>query len=480
MNTLNAFFILLFSIICAYAEEQPEPQLLGKTKEVSLTGKAVVLKIGQNDLVNGQAFEFWKRILDRASEEQAAAIVLEIDTPGGLAMDTRDIIMDHLVTLDIPLYAWVSREALSAGALIAFAADAIYMAEGTTIGSAAIVNGTGQEIEKTMRAKLESAFSASMRAVAEKKGHNYEVIQAMMIVEKNDERKIGNIIVKKGELLNLTAKEATQIVNDKPLLAKGIASSVENILKAEGLHELEIFRPQQTGFEKFAWHIAAISPLLLLVGISAAYMEFKAPGFGIFGLVSLIAFSLFFFGNNVAGNLAGYELMAVFMLGIILIIIEIFLLPGFVAGAVGALLVIGSLWFAMADKVDFERVTGDGETTRTISDLLVGPAFQLVIALLGTVGLAALFLRFFPSLPLFRGLIIQEALPSGVTSTKSTMSLIGQTGITLTDLRPSGSIEINGETKDALSKHGLIEKGKSVTVIEDGMRLVVEKSAESN
>jgi len=465
MNTLNAFFILLFSIICAYAEEQPEPQLLGKTKEVSLTGKAVVLKIGQDDLVNGQAFEFWKRILDRASEEQAAAIVLEIDTPGGLAMDTRDIIMDHLVTLDIPLYAWVSREALSAGALIAFAADAIYMAEGTTIGSAAIVNGTGQEIEKTMRAKLESAFSASMRAVAEKKGHNYEVIQAMMIVEKNDERKIGNIIVKKGELLNLTAKEATQIVNDKPLLAKSIASSVENILKAEGLHELEIFRPQQTGFEKFAWHIAAISPLLLLVGISAAYMEFKAPGFGIFGLVSLIAFSLFFFGNNVAGNLAGYELMAVFMLGIILIIIEIFLLPGFVAGAVGALL---------------ERVTGDGETTRTISDLLVGPAFQLVIALLGTVGLAALFLRFFPSLPLFRGLIIQEALPSGVTSTKSTMSLIGQTGITLTDLRPSGSIEINGETKDALSKHGLIEKGKSVTVIEDGMRLVVEKSAENN
>ena len=306
MKTLSAFFLLLFSFIHLHAEEQPEPQLLGKTEEVSLTGKAVVLKIGQKDLVNGQAFEFWKRILDRANEEKAAAIVLEIDTPGGLAMDTRDIIMDHLVTLEVPLYAWISREALSAGALIAFAADSIYMAEGTTIGSAAIVNGTGQEIEKTMRAKLESAFTASMRAVAEKKGHNYDVIQAMMIVEKTDERQIGSVTVKKGELLNLTAKEATQLVDGKPLLAKGIVSSIDGLLEAEGLDQLEVFRPQQTGFEKFAWYIAAISPLLLLVGISGAYMEFKAPGFGVFGFTSLIAFSLFFFGNNVAGNLAGY------------------------------------------------------------------------------------------------------------------------------------------------------------------------------
>lgn len=474
---MRTFLLLLFSYLAAFAQEEvPERKLLGRSGEVSLEGKVVVIPIGQDDLINKQSFRFWQRTLHRAEDEGAKAVVLRLDTPGGLAFDTRDLIMDDFAKLEIPLVAWVEREALSAGALIAFAADHIYMAPGTTVGSAALVNGTGMEIDQVMRAKLESAFEATMRNIAEQKGRNFEVLRAMMIVDEENERTFGTVTVRKGALLNLTANEAVQELDGKPLFADGIASTLDEVLEKEGLAGLPAITPEPTGFEKLAWWLAAWSPLLIAIGIGAAYFEFKTPGFGIGGTVALVAFGLFFFGNKVAGNLAGYELMAVFLVGIVLIILEFFVLPGGIAGIIGAVMVVGSLWFAMADQADFERASrGDGVLS-SLDELLIKPGIYLSLGILGALVFVLLLGRFLPHIPILRGLVAVENLPGGamLATGGELASLVGKTGIALTDLRPSGTVEIGGRKRDAVSRHGLIVAGREVRVLEDGMTLKVE------
>ncbi len=472
---MRFLFLLLMSTLLAFGGETPERKLLGRSGEESLAGKVVILQVGQDDLVNRQSFRFWQRILDRAEAEEARAVLLEIDTPGGLAFDTRAIIMDELARLEIPLLAWVKREAISAGALIAFAADEIYMASGTTIGSAGLVNSTGQQIGPVMRAKLESSFEATMRSIAGKKGHRIDVLRAMMIVDEDEDRTFGSVTVPAGGLLNLTASEATELVDGEPLLAKGIADSIDEVLRLEGFGDAPTIRPEPTGFERIAWWIAAFSPLLIAVGIGAAWLELKAPGFGVFGAVALGAFALFFFGNNLAGNLAGYELMAVFLLGVVLILLEIFVVPGLIAGTIGGLMVLGSLWFAMADRIDFDRALETDGFFAALDDLLLKPGLMLGLGLLGALVIFYFFGRYLPRIPLFRGLIAEENLAPGVPPEAAREgSVVGVTGTALTALRPSGTVMVEGRKHDAISRHGLIEEGASVRVLEEGMTYVVE------
>ena len=272
--------LLLALLLPVFGEEEetPERNLIGRSGEEPYTDKVVVLSIGQKDLVNRQAFKFFQRTLERVEKEEARALILEIDTPGGLAFDTRDLVFDQLGKLKVPTIAWIEREALSAGAILSFATDHIYMAPGTIIGSAGLVSGTGQEIDPVMRAKLESVFEASLRGIVKKKGHRIDVLRAMMFVDDDKERAFGSVTVPKGGLLNLTAEEATETVDGKPLLASGIAKDIQAVLAAENIAGAEIVRAEPTGFEVIAWWIAAFSPLLIAIGIGAAWIEIKAPG----------------------------------------------------------------------------------------------------------------------------------------------------------------------------------------------------------
>ncbi len=478
---LRLLTLFLAFVLTAFAADDAEPdrKLIGRSGEESYAGKAVVLKVGQKDLVNSQAFKFYQRTLERAEAEEARVLILEIDTPGGLAFNTRDLVFDQLGELEIPTIAWIEREALSAGAIISFATDDIYMAPGTIIGSAGIVSGTGQEIDPVMRAKLESVFEASLRGIIKKKGHRIDVLRGMMFVDEENERTFGSVTVTKGGLLNLTAEEAAETMEDgKPLLATGIAESLQEVLSAEGMEGVEVVRAEPTGFEAIAWWIAAFSPLLIAIGIGAAWLELKAPGFGVFGFISLGAFAIFFFGNSVAGNLAGYELMAVFLLGIILIILELFVLPGGIAGILGAFLVLGSLWFAMADEIEFEQARESGELIGSLGSLLLRPALYLALGLFGATLVLYLVGRYLPSIPLFRALIAKEALAGGAPAEEAqTRSRVGATAETLTDLRPSGTILIDGIKHDAISRHGLIPRGETVRILEEGMTYVVEPAS---
>lgn len=451
----------------------------------SFSGKVVVLPIGEKDLENSPNFRFIERIVKRAEQEQARAIVLTLNTPGGLAWETSELMMKVLQPAQIPLYAFVDTKAMSAGALIAASCETIYMAPVSSIGAAGLVSGTGQEIEAMMRKKVESAFTAFMRSVVEERGHNVGVIEAMMI-PKDVDAEYGTVNVTKGNLLTLTGKEAVWKAPDgKPLLAKGIATSVSNLLEQENI-SAPIIEARQTGFELIAYWLAWASPLLILIGIGAIYFEMKTPGFGIGGIVAIIAFSLFFFGNNVAGHLAGYETAALFVLGIVFIIIEIFLVPGsMVFGILGAILVLFGLFSGMIDPIALDKFLNADEWT---GDVIIGftlrPLIQLSLGLIGSVGLIAVLMRYFGEISRFARLanldVSGGALAGGAVgpdTSRQPLPEVGDVGVASTELRPVGKALFGEVYYEVSARDGLHPVGTKLRVVErQSFQLIVEKS----
>ena len=472
-------FTALFLSVLA-PEASANQRVFGKSEEESFAGKVVVIKVGENDLVNKHAFKFWRRVIERVNEEKAKAVLFDIDTPGGLAFDTAELIMVQMQKLEVPSYSFVNQKALSAGALVASGTDAIYMHPVSAIGAAALVSGNGAEIDEVMRAKIESAFDAFVRSVAKSKGHNADVLRAMMFKEKEFE--FGDIKVGEGDLLSLTGEEAAQDFEGKPLLAKGTVKTIEELLEKEGLAGVEIIRAEPSGMEKFAYWTTAMSAVLILVGIGGAYLEMKSPGFGLGGGISLLAFALFFFGNYAAGNMAGYGLMVVFIIGVVLILVEFLLLPGvLVPGLVGAVMVLGSIFFAMIDDFAFEDNKVRGWDAAGAWDFIQGPATALLIGLSGAMVLIALSMKYLPSVPFFNRVILSKELDNGTGM--ETFSEGGEreglVGKAVTDLRPAGKGEFNGEVLDIAAATGFITSGQNIVITEeDGMRILVELADE--
>lgn len=459
------------------AEDAPNQRVFGKSDETSFAGKVVVIKVGEKDLVNKQAFKFWRRALKRANAEGAKAVVFDLNTPGGLAFDTARLMMNDMQDITMPSYAFVNREASSAGALIAAATDEIYMYPGSTIGSAELVAGGGGEIPDGMKRKLNSFFDATVRSIVRRKGRNPDVIRAMMFEDEFFD--FGDVQVEQGKLLNLTETEAISIFEGKPLLAKGLAKNIEEILANEGLEGVEVVEAVPSGMEKFAYTIAGLSGVLILIGIGGAYLEMKTPGFGLGGGISLLAFGVFFFGNYAAGNMAGYGLMALFLLGVILVIVELFLLPGLlVPGIIGGILILVSLFVAMIDELAYEDRQLEGWSSDGIFELIDGPAMNLAIGLFGSAALAMLMMRYLPSIPLFNRLVMSKELESGdsLTEAGGDSPRIGLTGEAMTDLRPAGKGMFDGEVLDVTAANGFISEGARIKVqSEDGLRVMVEE-----
>ena len=454
--------------------------LFSKASEGTLKDQVVVLRIGESDLMSKQSFRFMARILERVEKDRAAALVVELDTPGGVVWETTDLMMNQLVRLTVPTYAFVNSRAISGGAMVALATDTIYMAPAASIGAAGVISFTG-ELGKMERAKAEGMVVSSATSVAELKGHDPELVAAMIRLEESYRK--GPVKDTKEELVTLSTQQATAEVDGKPLLAKGVAKDVADLLEQEGIAAAVIY-PEATGFEQFAWLVSKFSAVLILIGLAAGYLELKAPGFGLGGAISLLAFGLFFFGNNVAGNLAGYELLGVFVLGVILIVLEFFVFPGLIfPGVIGALLAFGALLFAMVDKVEFSGRDQAGDLAGAWLALLRWPVISLAIGVLGSTVVMMLMMRYLPSAPIFRRLVLERELAGGAgfdseveAGGRARRPTPGMTGEALTDLRPGGKAEIDGQRVHVICD-GFIEAGSAVRVVESSaFRILVAKS----
>src|SRR6266478_6127450 len=328
-----------------------------QAREIIRKGDTVIIPLRGE--VSPALYLFLRRGIKLAESAEASAIVIEMNTYGG-RLDSAEEITGALNRVTIPTYTFIDSNAGSAGALIALATKHIYMAPVSAIGAAAPVLSTGQDLPETERDKTISYFSALVRSMASRNGHNPDLGEAFMNKEK--EVKIGNRVVHaKGSLLTLNAQEASEMINGHPLLADGIAQSIDDLAKKAKLGG-QLVRLQPTGFEQFAFWITALAPLLLLLGIVCAYLEFKIPGATLPGVVAGICFVLFFLGHYLAG-LAGWEVVALFVLGVALVLVEIMFFghSTIVFGVVGVFLMLASLLWAMVDRYPGETFLPTGQ-----------------------------------------------------------------------------------------------------------------------
>lgn len=433
-------------------------------------GAGPVVVVPLRSEVSEAQFFLLRRALKEAERDGASAFVLDMETPGG-SVEAAMKNMDALQKAKVPTFTYVNDRALSAGALIALATQKIYMAPTAVIGAAAPVLATGGDLPETMTDKTVSMLAATARAAAQKNGHNAEVAEAF--VNKEKELKIGDVVIDSADsLLTLSAEEAARLYDGKPLLSAGTAATLEELLSKAGLKG-EVRRIEPTGFEQLALWITALAPIFLLGGIVGAYMEFKTPGFGVPGFLGLTCFAIFFFGHYVAG-LAGWEVGAVFVIGLLLVFMELLLFPGtLVAGLTGALLMVGALIWTMIDR-------WPGDAWWPTGDMLTRPLINLGLAVLGGLGAIYLLAKLLPKTSLYHYIVLDAA--SGAASASrvpvvNSRVAIGTIGVAHTMLRPSGKAIFDGQHCDVVTDGDFLDAGEKVRVVAvDGTRVVVERA----
>ncbi len=455
LSLMNPRFLLGLAFALAHwpmvaAAQSPTPVPLA----VAPPGPVVVVEL-HTDISKAQ-FLYLRRALKEASAAGASAIILDMNTYGGelgAALES----MEALVRLDIPVYTFVNSNAGSAGALISLATDEIFMAPVSAIGAAAPVAAGGEEISKTMQQKTISYVGGVARSVAQRKGHHPELVAGFL--DADAEVKIGEVIISpKGSLLTLTAEEAVRRIDGRPVYAEAIVGSVDALIDRLELPRQTIsVRP--SGFEQAALWITRLAPLFLLIGLAGAYLEFKTPGLGLPGIASAVAFLLFFTGHYIAG-LTGHGTTLLFVIGVALVLVEIFLIPGtLAAGIVGGFLMLGSLIWAMVDYYP-----SDGWQIDPGAFAL--PLFNLALAIVLAFGLAIGLAAYLPRLPAYRHLILHQiaGAPPEVIGQPSAVPEPGTLGEAVSALRPSGKIRVSGQYLDAIAEGEYLEAGTRVVV----------------
>jgi membrane-bound serine protease (ClpP class) len=421
------------------------------------------------------------RITQEAFEEAltlgADLVILELNTYGG-EVSTADSIRTKILNSPIPVYVFINDNAASAGALIAIACDSIYMKAGGKIGAATVVNQTGEQVPD----KYQSYMRATMRATAEAHGKDTVITGSDTLLVWHRDPAIAEAMVDPrlyvkgvsdtGQVLTFTASEAME--NG---YCEGIVGSTEEIIESLGIESYVLKSYNPSGLDKVIGFL--IHPLvrgvLIMIIIGGIYFELQSPGIGFALIASIVAALLYFAPLYLEGMAEHWELI-VFIAGVILIMVEIFAIPGFgVAGVVGIIAVVTGLTLSLVDNVVFKdpEFTGEGLglLMKSLSLVLVSILLGIIISLWATRKL--LTTTAFGHLSLKSEQRMDEGYIGVETQQRS---LVGETGIAHTVLRPSGKVKIGEKLYDAKSEYGLIEKGRQVRVIryETGQIYVVK------
>lgn len=444
MRKLFAFGFFLFAGL-----------LLAQEKE-----KPLVLHLKINDVIDPRTNRYSELGLEKAVELDADYVILELDTYGG-ALNDADDIRTRILNFDRPIYTYINKDAASAGALISIACDSIYMAKGSSIGAATVVTQDGEAAPD----KYQSYMRSIMRSTAEAKGRDPRMAEAMV-----DEDINLDSIATEGKILTLSTSEAI-----KYGFCEAEVSSIDDIMKRSGVEDYELQEFKLGATEKIIalFLNPFVSGILILIIIGGIYFELQTPGVGFPILASIIAVILYFVPNYLNGLAENWEIL-MFVVGIILIALEIFVIPGFgVAGVLGLVCTIGSLVLVMLnnDMLDFSFVGGE-EIFISVATVIAGMLGAIVIMFFGGARLL--------NSNVFKRVALQDVQDGsqGYTSTfYKAKSLVGKQGKTYTRLRPSGRIEIDGEIYDAFTRGNFIDEGVDIVVVSDeGTSLKVKEA----
>ena len=397
-----------------------------------------------------------QRAVKEAAEVGAAALILDIDTPGG-RVDAAEIISDALTDSEVPVYSLINRRAYSAGALIALSTSRIYMRPASVIGAATPVDGTGTKAPE----KIVSAMRSQMRALAESNGLEPEVAAAMV-----DEDIEIDGVVESGKLLTLTTEEAVEI---------GYAEAIEDLdallveLGHEGATVVTLELNWAEHLVRF-FSSSVVSPFLLSLGFLGLLIEIRTPTFGLAGTMGLISLGLFF-GSNMIVGLAGLEDVLIVGAGLVLLGIEAFVVPGFgIFGVAGVVAILTGLYMSLLGNIptmpDFTRAAWVLTSSML---LLIGSAWALIRTLPSSSRLAesGIFL------------LAKTASATGYESAEVRSDLVGKHGTAITDLRPAGTALVGNERIDVVSESEWISAGTPVKILSaEGYRHIVRSVSE--
>ncbi len=399
-----------------------------------------------------------------AIEKNASLVLLEMDTPGGELGATLEI-MKTIDRFEGSTATFINEEAISAGAIIASVTKDIYFTPRATMGSSEVVTGSGQDVDDSMKRKINAFLTSKVDAYIGEYRYRSQVLEAM--IDPDVELVIdGETLSKEGKLLNLNARRAHESYGDppQPLLGAGIYDDLDSLIEAIA-DGREIVRHDfvTTWSLSLAAHLMTLSPVLLGLGILALLVEFKTPGFGVFGIAGIALIAIVNFGHNVAG-LSGYEGLIIFVIGALLVFIEVVFFPGVVFLALpGIIMMLGGIIWSMADM--WPQETPDFDIT---FDLFLTPVYNLLGGILIAVTLFIALARFLPKSVFWDRMILAgsvDGTSQGVDSPKSGRPVAGAEGIAVTDLFPTGEVEIEGHRYEARVEVGSVSKGSRIRVL---------------
>jgi membrane-bound serine protease (ClpP class) len=453
---MRAIFLVLVSFFVlhlSFANQDSNSVVVDTVPEeainpVDTSSKKRVYKFDVKEEIGPPVWRKMQKAFADAEEWNADLILLHMNTYGGMVIHA-DSMRTKILNSAIPVWVYIDNNAASAGALISIACDSIYMRKGANIGAATVVSG---ETGEAMPDKYQSYMRSTMRSTAEAKGRNADIAEAMV-----DQSLYVEGVVDSGKVLTFTAIEAMEHG-----FCEGIHESVKELLEANGYPEYEMKSFVPSKLETFiGWMVnPAVSGILIMIIIGGIYFELQSPGIGFPLAAAVIAALLYFTPLYLEGLAENWEVI-LFLVGIVLLAVEIFVLPGFgVAGIAGAAFIMASLILSLVGNVgfDFEFIMP--------TELMTAFFTVILSSVMG----------FFGSLYLAKKLLTTSALSSlvlasvqnkedgfvGVDSKEH--ALVGQEGVAQTILRPSGKVIIEDEIYDATALTGYIDKGEKVQV----------------
>ncbi|PKP32988.1 MAG: serine protease [Bacteroidetes bacterium HGW-Bacteroidetes-16] len=412
------------------------------------SASVMVYTFDMKEMIAPPVWRTTKNAIEKAVEQKADLIVIHMNTYGG-TLDDADSIRTKILNSTIPVYIFIDKNAASAGALISIACDSIYMAPGSSIGAATVVNQSGEQ----MPDKYQSYMRSMMRATAEAKNRDPKIAQAMV-----DPKVYVPGISDSGQVLTFTVSEAIQHG-----FCEAKVENLNELLQHAGIQNYEVVPHEISATDNIiGWLINPfVSGILIMLIIGGIYFELQTPGIG-FPLAAAFVAAMLYFAPLYLEGLANHWEIIVFIVGVALIAVEIFAIPGFgVIGVLGLVLMIIGLTLSMVGNINPINIEANiSQITKALSIVVI--AFFLAITVSIMLSKKLFTSRAFGHLALTKTQNVDEGYTS---ASPDYTARIGQEGIAYTMLRPAGKIMIDNELYDATARSGLIEKGVRIVVV---------------
>lgn len=398
------------------------------------------------------------RVINEAEENNADAIIFKVNTFGG-RVDAATQIKDAILSSKVLTIAYVNNRAISAGALITLSCNKIVMVPGSSIGAATVVDETGQKQSE----KYQSYMRSEMRSTAERNGRRTDIAEGMV-----DERIVVEGLDDSTKLITLTSEEAF-----KYRIADTVITDFDDLLSAFNLKNAEEVSISSNWAEAVVRFLnnPIVSSILIMIGFFGLMAEIKSPGWGVAGTAALISLTLFF-GSSYILQLASILEILLFVIGLGLLLAEIFIVPGFgITGISGIILIFASIFLAMLGSKPFIDM-------EAVSFAIIQLSGAMLFALIGMFFLV----KYLPKSTAFNKLVLSESehAEKGFVSYPSDKDLVNKAGIAFTTLRPGGTAEIDGRRIDVVADSEFIQQGTKIKVLRvEGIKVVVTSLKEN-